>query len=106
MNLDLIQAAAPTLGASKDLKALKKATQEFEAVFAKKLLSEMRKGLKETSFGDTLGKDMYEDMMDDTMSKTMAEQGSLGIGKILYKDFAPKVVAIHQMQASREERKK
>lgn len=101
MNMNSLNSAMPALAATKDLKALKKATQEFEAVFAKKLLGEMRKGVKETSFGDTLGKDMYEDMMDDELSKTMAKQGVLGIGKILYHDFAPKIVAMKQMAHER-----
>lgn len=96
MNLGSITPAIPIAAAAKDLKSLKKATQEFEAVFAKKLLSEMRKGVKETSFGDTLGKEIYQDMMDDTIAHTMAEQGSLGIGKILYQDFAPKIVAMRR----------
>jgi flagellar protein FlgJ len=82
-------AAAP--GRSKELGALKKACEQFEAVFAKQLLGEMRKGLKDTQFGDQAGAAIYKDMMDQAIGDSIAHQGALGIGKMLYKQFEKQV---------------
>ncbi len=81
---------------TKDLVALKKACEQFEAVFAKQLLSEMRKGVQETSLGDQAGSDIYKDMMDQAIGDSMAHQGALGIGQMLYKEFAAQVGAKHE----------
>jgi len=76
---------------TKELKSLKKACEQFEAVFAKQLLSEMRKGMPDTSIGDQAGSDIYKDMMDQAIGDSMARQGALGIGQMLYKEFAAQV---------------
>jgi peptidoglycan hydrolase FlgJ len=86
------QAAKPP--ESKQLKDLKKACEQFEAVFAKKLLSEMRKGVKEVQLGDAAGSEIYKDMMDQAIADSMAKQGALGIGKMLYKQFEKQVAGI------------
>jgi flagellar protein FlgJ len=79
---------------SKELAGLKKACEQFEAVFAKQLLGEMRKGVKETPIGgDQAGSAIYKDMMDQSTADTIAHQGALGIGKMLYKQFEKQVAA-------------
>jgi len=90
--LELQQKAAP------ELKKLQKATDGFETVFVKKLLSEMRKGVKEISFGDSTGSEVYQDLMDQAVSESVSKGGTLGIGKLLYKQFAPQIIA----QASKQ----
>ena len=75
----------------KQLKDLKKACEQFESVFAKQLLGEMRKGVKETPLGDSAGSEIYKDMMDQAMADSIASQGALGIGKMLYKQFEKQV---------------
>ena len=74
------------------LKELKKACEQFEAVFSKQLISEMRKGIK-SSMGDQPGSAIYQDMMDQAIGDSMAHQGALGIGQLLYKQFAKQVSA-------------
>lgn len=78
---------------SKQLKDLKKACEQFESVFAKKLLSEMRKGVQEVQLGDGAGSAIYKDMMDQALADAMAKQGALGIGKMLYRQFEKQVGA-------------
>jgi flagellar protein FlgJ len=80
-------------GDTKRLADLKKACEQFEAVFAKKLLGEMRKGVQETPLGDSAGSEIYKDMMDQALADSMASQGSLGIAKMLYKQFENQVAA-------------
>jgi peptidoglycan hydrolase FlgJ len=78
---------------AKELANLKKACEQFEAVFAKQLLSEMRKGVQETKIGDQAGSAIYKDMMDQTIADSVAHQGALGIGQMLYKQFEKQVAA-------------
>lgn len=78
---------------TKNLAGLKKACEQFEAVFAKKLLGEMRKGVQETPLGDSAGSEIYRDMMDQALADAMASQGALGISKMLYKQFENQVAA-------------
>ena len=82
------QAANPVT--EKRLRDLKRATEQFEAVFTKQLVSEMRKGIKST-MGDQPGRAIYQDMMDQAIGDSMAHQGALGIGQLLYKQFAKQV---------------
>jgi len=79
-----------------ELAKLKTATQGFEAVFAKKLLGEMRKGIKDSLGDKAPGSDMYKDMMDQTVADSIASKGALGIGKMLYTQYAPKLIAIER----------
>jgi len=85
-----ISAGAPP-ATTKDLKALKKACEQFEAVFAKQLIKEMRKGIKSSPMGDQAGSAIYQDMMDQSIGDSIAHSGSLGIGQMLYKQFAAQV---------------
>lgn len=78
--------------AQPELSKLKKATDAFETVFVKQLLTEMRKGIKKVSFGDQSGSEVYEDMMDQAVAESVSKGGSLGIGKMLYKEFEPQVL--------------
>lgn len=102
MNVAASQTATPVgPEPNKELKALKKACEQFEAVFAKQLLGEMRKGVQEVKIGDQAGSDIYKDMMDQTIADSVAHQGALGIGQMLYKQFAKQVAAgIQQPEAS------
>lgn len=79
--------------ASIELEKLKKATDGFEAIFLKKLFSQMRSTIKETQFGQTFGKEIYNDMFDEAMANAAAKSETLGLGDLLYKQFAPRVIA-------------
>ncbi len=89
-----------SLAPTKDRQALKKACEQFEAVFAKQLVGEMRKGVGETHFGDSAGSEIYKDMMDQAIGDSMAHQGALGIGKILYKQFEKAVYGSDQPEST------
>ncbi len=74
--------------AAKDLKKLKQATEKIEGMFLKDLLTEMRKTAQHKAFGDSTGSGIYEDLMDQTMAENLSKGGSLGMGKMLYKQFS------------------
>jgi Rod binding domain-containing protein len=95
--LKLAQKAEPKLA------ELKKATQSFESVFLKKLFSTMREGVKHVKLGDSEGEDMYNDMFDQTLAESASKSGSYGIGSMLYKSFAPKVVAMEALKLRAEQ---
>lgn len=78
---------------AKELAALKKACESFEAIFAKRLLGEMRKGVQDSMGGKAPGAEIYKDMMDQAIAESMAKQGSLGISRMLYKQFEKQVAA-------------
>lgn len=70
---------------------LKKATQEFEALFLTTLL---RPTLKEMVGGDSLSDNSYEmgyyqDMMERRLAEVLAKNGGLGLAKTLYDELAP-----------------
>lgn len=78
--------------AEPELAKLKKATEGFEAIFLKKLFSQMRSSVKETQFGQSLGKEIYDDMFTEAMANAAAKSKTLGMGDMLYKQFAPRIV--------------
>lgn len=83
--------------AEPELAKLKKATDGFEAVFLKKLFSQMRSTVKETQFGQTFGKEIYDDMFNEAMANAASKSKTLGMGDMLYNQFAPRVIQkIHQ----------
>ncbi|HVT11874.1 MAG TPA: rod-binding protein [Fimbriimonadaceae bacterium] len=85
---------------SKQLRDLKKACEQFEAVFAKQLFSEMRKGAGQVSLGgDQAGSAIYQDMMDQTVADAIAKKGGLGIGQMLFKQFEVQVEAASNQSA-------
>ncbi|MBN9503541.1 MAG: hypothetical protein BGO01_19495 [Armatimonadetes bacterium 55-13] len=95
MSMDLTgmgKAMAVAKVANHDLKELKKATQGFESIFLKKLFTELRSTVKDSQFGQGLGKDIYEDMFTQALADSAAKSNSLGMGQILYKQFAPRIV--------------
>lgn len=75
-----------------ELEKLRKATDGFESIFLKKLFSQMRSSVKETQFGQTLGKEIYNDMFDEAMANAAAKSKTLGMGDMLYNQFAPRVL--------------
>lgn len=100
MNIDLsraMTAMSAAKGAEPELAKLKKATDGFEAVFLKKLFSQMRTAVKETQIGQSFGKEIYNDMFDEALANAAAKSKALGMGDMLYNQFAPRVIQkIHQ----------
>lgn len=99
MNLDfgrVYDAVSLAKEAEPRLRQLKKATDQFEAVLIKQMVSAMRKTVNETKLGDNFGADIYKDMFDTQLSESMTSGVGLGISKMLYRQYAP--------VAAREER--
>lgn len=72
----------------KDRAELKKAAQEFEAVFIRQLLKVMRETIEESSSeGSGLGKGVYTELFDQEIALSMSQRGALGIGDIIYRSL-------------------
>jgi len=71
-----------------DRRKLRKAVQDFEAVFMHLLLREMRKTVPKVDLmGGGLTVEIYRDMMDEILSQKMAEGGGMGLGEMLYRQL-------------------
>jgi hypothetical protein len=74
-----------------ELKKLQKASEDFEAVFVKGLLSKMRR----SSFSEESGPmgDLAKDFMDQAVAESVAKShSSLGIAKTVFVEMAQRVV--------------
>ena len=73
---------------------LKKACQNFEAIFISYMLKTMHQESEKSSlFGEGLGSDIYKEMFDEKLAEQMSESGQMKIGDIMYKQYAPLVRA-------------
>ncbi|KAK3604031.1 hypothetical protein CHS0354_026832 [Potamilus streckersoni] len=69
-------------------KDLVKSAQKFEAVFIKQILEESRRTYEESGlFEKTVISDFNKDIYDDKMSEYIAQNGGIGIGKIIYDKY-------------------
>ncbi|HRK22653.1 MAG TPA: rod-binding protein, partial [Fimbriimonadaceae bacterium] len=68
---------------------LKKASQDIEAIFMKDLLTAMRRTSPHKAMGSSYGSDMYMDLVDQAISEGASRNGTLGIGKSIYRQMAP-----------------
>lgn len=71
------------------LRELKKASQEFEAVFIGYMLKVMRSTVEPEDHEEVgaLGKDVYLSMFDQEIALQMARNSSLGIGEMMYRQL-------------------
>jgi murein DD-endopeptidase MepM/ murein hydrolase activator NlpD len=87
---DKIRIAQSSTGAGQK-QALKKVSQEFEAIFIGQLLKVMRETIEESGlFGGGFGKSIYTELFDQEISLSMARRGALGISDLLYRNLADK----------------
>jgi peptidoglycan hydrolase FlgJ len=94
MPINTLDASAPPLpvpmvprGKKIDETKLKKASEDFEALFLNQLLQSMRRTvLKSKLLEDAPGKEVYQSLFDREISKKMAQKGALGVGKIIYRN--------------------
>lgn len=78
---DKLEAAA----AKKDLKALREASQEFEAYFVGVLLKQMRKTVIDSGLIEkSEARKQFESMLDDEYAKRLAKSEGFGIAKSLF----------------------
>jgi Rod binding domain-containing protein len=64
--------------------------QEFESIFVKMMLKEMRSTVDKTDslLSGGWAEDIYSDMLDDQYSKSMAKNAGFGLSEQLYKQLA------------------
>lgn len=68
--------------------ALKKAANEFEALFVDQMLQQMRQsGIKSELFPEKEGEQTFRAMLDSEYSKMASQHGSFGIAKALYQQL-------------------
>ncbi len=85
---------------------LRDASQDFEAIFARQLMKNMRSGLTENSmFGSGVEGEIFSDMMDNAVAEKIAERGDLGIGDALYKELVKRLELEMNSKAAEEQKK-
>jgi Rod binding domain-containing protein len=64
--------------------------QEFESIFVKMMLKEMRNSVDKSDslLNGGWAEDIYQDMLDDQYSKSMAKNAGFGLADQLYKQLA------------------
>lgn len=75
---------------SKDEKALKETTEEFEAIFIKMLLDAQEKTIDRKSsmlYGGN-GEDIFRSMLNDERAKSISKSGELGLAKVMYEQLS------------------
>ncbi len=93
MPINTLAAREPTLptplppnGKKIDETKLKRACEDFEALFINQLMQSMRRTvLKSKILEDAPGKEVYQSLFDREISKKMAQKGALGVGKGIYR---------------------
>jgi Rod binding protein len=70
---------------------LRKACNDFEAVFMSKMWEEMRATIPKSGFMHSPQEDMYRSMFDRDFSEKLAADGGIGLGDMLYKQLKDKL---------------
>ena len=73
-----------------DEKKLREAAQGFEAMFIKKLWSQMRATVPKEGYLHSKEEESYLSMFDEEFSKKMAASGGIGLGDMLYEQLRSK----------------
>ncbi len=67
---------------------LKKAAEDFEAIFIRQFMKSMRTSmLSEGMFGDGSTGEIYADMMDAAVAEQLSTRGALGISDVIYRQL-------------------
>ena len=92
MRIDAIQQAAPQARDSKQSSELRRACQDFEAIFLGYILKSMRKTVaKSELLGSNREEELFRDMMDDEICKASSRTSSMGIADILYRQLSAEI---------------
>jgi flagellar protein FlgJ len=92
LNQALAKAAAPRKLNRENPEELRKACQEFEAIFIRSLLQNMRATVPASDLnGRDIGREVYEEMMDAEIAKQMARKNELGIAELLFRQLSKPV---------------
>ena len=78
----------PLAGTPAKAAAVKKAAQDFEAMFMSSMLESMTAGVKtDKMFGGGDGEQMFRSMLNQEYGKAMAQRGSLGIADSIEREM-------------------
>ena len=83
MRIDSRQVDKPIQPETEDQK-LREACKDFESVFVRQLLSEMRATVPKSDLLGSREEEIYQDMLDTEMSKDIGRAGTLKLGDLLY----------------------
>lgn len=72
-------------------KQLKKACQDFEAVFITKLWQQMRATVPKEGYLHSKEEEMYLSMFDKEFSEKLSQAGGIGLGDMLYESLSAKL---------------
>lgn len=79
-------------GTARDKKALKKSSQQFEAIFVESLFKSMRKTVTESgAFGKSNSTAIYQEMFDQEVAKNISQKQSLGLADQIYRQVDKKL---------------
>lgn len=68
---------------------LKKTCQDFEAMMVSQMLGQMRQTVQKTDlFGSGEKEQIFQGMLDSEIAKNVSQNGSMGIGKMLYEQLS------------------
>jgi peptidoglycan hydrolase FlgJ len=82
----------PSQVQDKELKKLKKASDDFEQIFVSMMLKEMHKGLGKTGFLDKGPYEkMFRDLLLDERAKAMSQGAGFGLSNQLYNQLSASI---------------
>ncbi|MDA3955314.1 rod-binding protein [Oceanispirochaeta sp.] len=72
-----------------EMKKLKEACNDFEAIFIKQMLDAMKKTINRSYLTNrNMGEEIFDDMLYDEYSKKMSGTAGLGIGNMMYQQLS------------------
>jgi flagellar protein FlgJ len=75
--------------ARNDQDKLERACDDFEALFVKYMMQQMRKTIpKDGLFGQSQAENIYTGMLDDEVAKSVSHGRGLGLAKAMYEQMA------------------
>lgn len=66
---------------------LRAAAQQFEAVFLRQMIGEMRQAKLADDWLDSSASDQFRDMADARLADSMSRQGAFGVAQLLIQQF-------------------
>lgn len=78
---------------NKEKEDLKKVSQDFEALFLKKLFDEMDKTVdrKNSLFDGGNAEEIFRGMLNDERAKSISKSGGIGLGELIYKQLSSEI---------------
>ena len=74
---------------SAEMKKLKQACQDFEAIFIKNMLDSMKKTINRSELTKrNMGEEIFDDMLYDEYAKKMSGTAGLGVGDMMFSQLS------------------